>query len=126
MADVCKKCGNNLYGNKVSCPFCNEPIKKTGYSNSGRTTMNSNNVYRSGNTSNSGTSRPRPVNNRALDSGGGGWGLLGFCVPIAGIVLYFVWKNEKPNTASACLTGALISIGLSIFLNVVTACMASV
>ena len=26
MANVCSKCGNNLYGNKTKCPFCGEPI----------------------------------------------------------------------------------------------------
>lgn len=128
MSDVCKKCGENLYGNKVKCPFCGEPIKSGNYSNRS-TVNNSSNVYRANanqvppaaNKQKNYNTSPRPV-----DTGGGGWGLLGFCVPIAGIVLYFVWKDERPYTAKACLNGALISIGLGIFLNIVTACMAMV
>ena len=27
MEKACKKCGNNLYGNKVKCPFCGTSIK---------------------------------------------------------------------------------------------------
>ena len=115
MSDTCKKCGENLYGNKVNCPFCGEPIKNTSYSSTGRTTMNSNNVYNSSSNNTYSNNGRSPQNRtggyaRSTDTGGGGWGLLGFCIPIAGIVLYFVWKNEKPNTASACLTGALISL----------------
>ena len=28
-----------------------------------------------------------------IDNGGFGWGLLGCCVPVAGLVLYLVWKD---------------------------------
>ena len=33
------------------------------------------------------------------DYGGIGWGILGYFVPMAGIILFFIWKNEKPKTA---------------------------
>lgn len=36
-----------------------------------------------------------------------GYGVLGFFIPIVGLVLYFVWKNEKPLTAKACGIGAI-------------------
>lgn len=44
------------------------------------------------------------------DSGGFGWGVLGFFFPIVGLILYLVWKNEKPRTAKAVGKGALISV----------------
>ena len=44
------------------------------------------------------------------DQGGIGWGLLGCCVPMAGLVLYLVWKDEKPKTAKAAGKGAMICI----------------
>lgn len=37
-----------------------------------------------------------------------GYGILGFCVPVAGLVLYIVWKDNKPKTAKAAGIGALI------------------
>lgn len=46
----------------------------------------------------------------STDTGGFGWGLLGFCVPLAGLILYLVWKDEKPLTSKAAGTGALISV----------------
>lgn len=44
------------------------------------------------------------------DKGGFGWGLLGFCIPIVGLILFIVWKDLKPLTAKAAGIGALISV----------------
>lgn len=48
------------------------------------------------------------------DNGGFGWGLLGCCIPIVGLILFLVWKDSKPNTAKAAGIGALVSVGISI------------
>lgn len=40
------------------------------------------------------------------------WGLIGFLVPIAGLILYLVWKNSNPEQAKAAGKGALIYVGL--------------
>lgn len=45
-----------------------------------------------------------------VDNGGFGWGLLGCCVPLAGLILFLIWKNEKPKTAKAAGIGALVSV----------------
>lgn len=47
-----------------------------------------------------------PVN----DKGGFLWGLLGCCVPIAGLILFLVWKDQKPKTAKAAGIGALVCV----------------
>ncbi len=44
------------------------------------------------------------------DSGGFLWALLGFFVPLAGLILYLVWKDEKPRTSKAAGIGALVSV----------------
>ncbi|MGE6600008.1 zinc ribbon domain-containing protein [Bacillus proteolyticus] len=46
------------------------------------------------------------------DRGGFGWGVLGCCVPIVGLILYLVWRDEKPKSAKAAGIGALIPVGL--------------
>ena len=51
---------------------------------------------------------------QVVDDGGFLWGLLGFCVPLAGLILYLVWKTERPNTAKAAGMGALISVGIAV------------
>lgn len=50
----------------------------------------------------------------ANDTGGIGWGLLGCCIPVVGLILFLVWKDNKPRTAKAAGIGALISVGLSL------------
>ena len=44
------------------------------------------------------------------DKGGFLWGLLGCCIPIVGLVLFLVWKDQKPKTAKAAGIGALVSV----------------
>lgn len=88
----CTKCGRELEGNQKFCTQCGQPVD--------------------GNVIQQSTS---PSN----DEGGLGWGLLGFCVPVAGLILYLVWMNDKPNTAKAAGKGALVSVILSIILSIV-------
>lgn len=51
------------------------------------------------------------------DDGGFGWGLLGFCIPIVGLILFLVWRNERPNTAKSLITGAAIGFILGLIVN---------
>lgn len=46
----------------------------------------------------------------APDNGGFLWGLLGFCVPLAGLILFLIWKDTKPKTGKAAGIGALVSV----------------
>ena len=50
------------------------------------------------------------------DRGGFLWGLLGCCIPVVGLVLFLVWRDEKPKTAKAA--GALVSVILTILIYV--------
>lgn len=40
------------------------------------------------------------------------WGILGFFAPIVGLILFIVWKDDKPKDAKAAGIGALIRAGL--------------
>lgn len=80
----CNHCGAEVSDKAVVCPSCGVQIKPLEGAN--------------------------PV--VGSDNGGFGWGLLGFCIPIVGIILYFTWKSTKPNNAKAAGTGALIAIVL--------------
>ena len=55
-------------------------------------------------------------NLRSLDSGSAPWMVLGFCLPMVGVVLYLAWKGTKEAEAKAAGTGAAISIGISLAL----------
>ena len=47
------------------------------------------------------------------------WGLLGCCIPVVGLILFLVWKDQKPRTAKAAGIGALISVILSVIVYVI-------
>jgi hypothetical protein len=51
-----------------------------------------------------------PQTPAVTDNGGFGWGLLGCCIPIVGLILYLVWKDTKPKTAASVGKGALVSV----------------
>lgn len=85
----CQNCGSKLEENQNICPNC-------GFQQS--------NIQRN---------QPQNYSNQ-VDNGGFGWGFLGFCIPMVGLILYLVWKTEKPITAKAAGIGALIGFGLSI------------
>ena len=44
------------------------------------------------------------------DSDNFGWAVLGFCVPIVGLILYLVWNNSAPRKAKLAGKGALASV----------------
>ncbi len=44
------------------------------------------------------------------DSGSLGWGVLGCCLPLVGLILYLVWKDSKPKTALMAGKGALLYV----------------
>ena len=52
------------------------------------------------------------------DRGGFLWGLWGCCIPVVGLVLFLVWRDEKPKTAKVAGIGALVSVILTILIYV--------
>lgn len=54
-----------------------------------------------------------------VDNGGFGWGVLGCCIPIVGLILFLIWKDTKPKTAKAAGIGALVSVGIAVLYYIV-------
>ena len=48
------------------------------------------------------------------DTGSIGGGILGFFIPLVGFILFFVWRNTKPQNARVSLIGAVIGLCLGI------------
>ena len=46
--------------------------------------------------------------------GNAGWAVLGFFLPLIGLILYLVWKKSQPGDARMAGMGALISVLVSI------------
>ena len=45
-----------------------------------------------------------------------GWGILAFLIPLAGWIMYFVWRDETPKRASQAATLAWIGFGLNLLM----------
>lgn len=60
------------------------------------------------------------------DSSSFGWGMLGFCVPIAGLILYLVWKADTPLKAKSAGMGALVSVISSVVIYIIYAIIISI
>lgn len=54
-----------------------------------------------------------------VDSGNIGWAFLGCCIPLVGLILFLVWKDQKPNTAKMAGIGALVGVILIVIYYVV-------
>ena len=91
----CTNCGSDVSQFAAACPDCGAPQQKA---------TNNNNNYQ----------ERAPQRSYQPDDGGFGWGLLGFCIPVVGLILYLVWKDERPLTAHAAGKGALISVIFSV------------
>ncbi|MBQ7835904.1 MAG: zinc-ribbon domain-containing protein [Clostridia bacterium] len=84
----CKNCGNQISDQAVMCPMC-------------------------------GTMVSAPVNNTPkATSGNFLWAVLGFFVPLAGLILFIVWKNDRPGDAKMAGIGALVGFILNIITSV--------
>lgn len=49
-----------------------------------------------------------------VDSGSIGWGVLGFCIPLVGLILFLAWNSTKPKSAKKAGMGALIGVCLTV------------
>ena len=44
------------------------------------------------------------------DSGSVGWAILGFLIPVVGLILFLVWYHDKPKSAKMAGIGALANV----------------
>lgn len=54
------------------------------------------------------------------DSGSFGWAVLGFFIPLVGLILFIVWKQTKPKCAKMAGIGALVGFVLGIIMSIVS------
>lgn len=83
----CKNCGQQIDNNAAICPYCGVAQ------------------------SNTPVKAPAGGNSSTQNLG---WGLLGCCIPLVGLILFLVWKDEKPDASKAAGIGALVSVGVSV------------
>lgn len=47
---------------------------------------------------------------QTANSGSFGWAVLGFFIPLAGLILFLVWKDQRPGDSKMAGMGALVSV----------------
>ena len=93
----CKHCGAEINDGAAFCPKCGQAQSETAPQQ--QTPPNWQQPPQT----------PAPVG-----SGSIGWGVLGFCIPVVGLILFLVWKDQKPKTAKVAGIGALIGVAVII------------
>ncbi len=106
----CKKCGKEIGEQDTFCPYCGAAQNEAGAAN---------NVSAQGQ-----APQPQPPQYQqpyppVYDSGSAGWGVLGFLIPIVGLILFLVWRSTKPRSSKAAGIGALISVILYVILVII-------
>lgn len=54
-----------------------------------------------------------------VDEGSFGWAILGFFVPIIGLILFIIWRDEKPKSSKQAGVGALVSVILNVVMVII-------
>lgn len=49
-----------------------------------------------------------------VQQGSNWWSVLGFFIPLVGLILFLVWKTTNPKSAKAAGVGALVSVVLNL------------
>lgn len=98
----CPKCGTQNSESAGFCSSCGAPLKPAASTGG--------NAYGS-------TPPPPPAGGNPNDPGADTvMKIVSLCIPIVGLILYFVWKNEKPKSASDVCKFAAIGVGVEILL----------
>lgn len=101
----CKNCGVEIKEETAFCPNCGTKQDNVGAINE---------------------AQPQPqytAQPQVVDNGGFGWGLLGCCIPIVGLILFLVWKDNKPKTAKAAGVGAIVGVVIGIIYYLIVVCL---
>lgn len=87
----CKNCGKEIDDNAYVCPNCGVKVAKE-----------------------------EPVYVANNDTGAKvGWGILSYLIPLVGLILFCVWRSERPAVAKVCGICALVSFILNIILTII-------
>ena len=90
----CPSCGQNVADNYAACPYCGTML-----------------TY---------VASPAPVQNANVpDAPSTGFAILGFFIPIVGLILYLVNKDTAPLKAKSAGKGALIGFIVNIVFTVI-------
>lgn len=86
----CTTCGKEIHKDAIICVHCGSSTKN----NTGKMASN--------------------------DDGNIGWLFLGLFFPMIGLILYLIWKDEKPKSSHQAGKGALIGVIISVVMYIIS------
>ncbi len=124
----CRNCGQELNENDRVCPACGTPVVKNESVNEEQNTASEKATaqgaphtgqrtyeYNADKTASQSTYNYSGADYQpSSDTGSAGWGILGCCFPLIGLILFLVWKEEKPRSAKSAGIGAIIGVVLCV------------
>ena len=115
----CKYCGKEIKDYQKYCAYCGgEQFASDESAKQEKATVDAAPVFRN-KVENDGW-EPADKKSASEDKGGFGWGALGCCIPLAGLILYLVWKTDKPKNAKAAGIGALIGVIVNVVVTIIS------
>jgi hypothetical protein len=60
------------------------------------------------------------ANMEETQKGSNWWSVLGFFIPLVGLILFLVWKTTNPKSAKAAGIGALVSVVVNLLIVILT------
>lgn len=111
----CSNCGKELADSSAFCSECGAPQQGT----PSESQQYQESVYRQSPPQQNQQTYQAPQQAPIVDSGSFGWALLGFFFPVVGLILFLVWKDQKPLTAKKAGLGALVSVIASVVFTVI-------
>ncbi|MGM9567136.1 MAG: zinc-ribbon domain-containing protein [Clostridia bacterium] len=108
----CTNCGKELADNAAFCTECGAAQAASAPQQEAPQTSYQQNQYQQNQAPYQQQAPYQPA--APVDSGSFGWAVLGFCIPLVGLVLYLVWKTNKPLSAKKAGIGALVGFCLNL------------
>ena len=91
----CRNCGKEIDNNAYVCPHCGVKVVDD-------------------------EAQRRDENADADNGSKVGWGILSFLIPLVGLILFIMWRSERPKTAKICGICALVSFALGVFFSMLS------
>ena len=107
----CTECGTLIPENATNCPNCGAPVKQATPAPAPRPVAQP-----------TPTPTPAPANtpmNAEPDVPSAGFNVLSFFIPLAGLIMFLIWKDATPIKAKACGKWALIGFIVWTVLNII-------
>jgi|LSQX01.1.fsa_nt_gb uncharacterized membrane protein YvbJ len=113
----CTKCGAQMQDTDFACAQCGFSVNQ----NQGNPNQNYNPNYNQGNNQDYNPNYNQGYN----DAPSTGYAVLGFFIPLVGLILYFVEKDKTPLKAKSALKGALWGIGVGVVVSILYSILAA-